>query len=220
MAVYMPVDCDNHKSFDNFMEQLGDLDGVLSSVNFNSCICVGDFNVDLWKTRSTQFSKALRTFIMYNHGMCVLNGNNLSVSQDTWFFADYKYSSRIDYAIVTQNIMSSNYNMDVIDSEVWNSDHIPVTVSIPFDWKQKIMTNEKTKQKGRYLAWYQVNEEQLIRYSESVGRLLDVVSVSAEAAICCEPGTCEHVVSMFQPLRSATMIYFLQFLQQVRRVFL
>ncbi len=42
------------------------------------------------------------------------------------------------------------------------------------------------------LAWYQVSEEQLIRYSELVGRLLDV-SIPAEAAICCELGTCEHV---------------------------
>ena len=153
-----------------FMEQLGDLDSILSSVNFKSCLCIKDFNVDLWKTRSTRFSKALWTF-MYDYGMCVC-GNNLSVSQDMWFSADYKSSSRIDYAIVTQDIMSSNYNMNVIDSEVWNLDHLLVTLFITFDWKQKIIMNEKTMKKGKHLAWYQVNEEQLIRYSELVGRLI------------------------------------------------
>ncbi len=47
MTVYMPVDYGDHKSCDDFMEQLGDLDGMLSSVNFNSCICIKDFNLDL-----------------------------------------------------------------------------------------------------------------------------------------------------------------------------
>ena len=56
VTVYMPVDYGHHKSCDDFMEQLGDLDGILSSVNFNSCICIKDFNLDLWKNRSTRFS--------------------------------------------------------------------------------------------------------------------------------------------------------------------
>ena len=49
------------------MEQLGDLEAILSSVNFNlinSCICIGDLNVDLKNTRSTRFIKALQTFMI------------------------------------------------------------------------------------------------------------------------------------------------------------
>ena len=50
VKAYMPVDYGDHKSFGDFMEQLGDLDGIMSSVSFNSCICIGDFNTDLWKS--------------------------------------------------------------------------------------------------------------------------------------------------------------------------
>ena len=88
--------------------------------------------------------------------------------------------------------------MAIVDSEVWNSDHIPVVVTIPFVWEQqKIMTDEKVRQrKDERLAWYQASLEQLVRYSELLGCLLDVVPVPAEAAICCEPDSCEHCTAI------------------------
>ena len=153
------------------MEQLGDLDGIVSSVSFNSCICIGDFNTDLWKARSTRFSKAFQTF-MYNHGMSVC-----CTSQDTWFLEIFNV------------LMPFDHNMAIVDSEVWNSDHIPVLVTIPFVEKMRQRKDER-------LAWYQASLEQLVRYSELLGCLLDVVPVPAEAAICCEPNSCEHCTAI------------------------
>ena len=65
VSIYMPVDYGDPESFAEFMEQLGDLDGILSSVSFNSCICIGDFNADLWNASSRRYSKLL------NH-LCVI----------------------------------------------------------------------------------------------------------------------------------------------------
>ena len=54
VSIYMPVDYGDPESFAEFLEQLGDLDGILSSVSFNSCICIGDFNADLWNASSSR----------------------------------------------------------------------------------------------------------------------------------------------------------------------
>ena len=60
VTAYMPVDYGDHKSFGDFMDQLGDLDGIMSSVSFNSCICIGDFNTDLRKARFSRRNRRVQ----------------------------------------------------------------------------------------------------------------------------------------------------------------
>ena len=59
----MPVDYEDSGSLDNFIEQLRYLDGVMASVEFDSCICAGDFNVDSNKEKQGCFSRALCAFM-------------------------------------------------------------------------------------------------------------------------------------------------------------
>ena len=44
VTVYMPVDYGDDQSYDDFVEELGNLGGILSSVVFDSCVCIGDFS--------------------------------------------------------------------------------------------------------------------------------------------------------------------------------
>ena len=82
----------------------------------------------MWNASS---SKALKSF-MRDHGMCVGNGDGQCVNTEcTWFSGDFRYSSKIDYAIVTKDLAVSANELVILDTEVWNSDHIPVMVSIP-----------------------------------------------------------------------------------------
>ena len=119
----MPVDYGDQKSLDDFMEQLGYLEGILASVQFDSCICVGEFNVDLEKERPGRFSRALRAF-MRDHGLQKAEVDDGNGVQFTWSSEDCLYSSWLDYALTSMDFETRECEF-VIDSEgPWNSDHV------------------------------------------------------------------------------------------------
>ena len=58
VTVYMPVDYEDRQSLDDFratLLQLGYLEGILASIQFDCCICFSNFNVDLEKERPLRF---------------------------------------------------------------------------------------------------------------------------------------------------------------------
>ena len=93
VAVYMPVDYGNQQSFDDFTEQLGYLEGLASSVEFDTLICIGDFNTDF--NNPSRFTRALNVFMSEND----LQKVGLDSIGDTfsWASDDVTRTSWIDY---------------------------------------------------------------------------------------------------------------------------
>ena len=154
---------------------------------------------------------------MRDHGMCVGNGDGQCVNTEcTWFSGDFRYSSKIDYAIVTKDLDVSANELVILDTEVWNSDHIPVMVSIPFVWNQQLsgMKDKSRRKAGKSLAWCHAGTEQLANYSERLGILLDEVCVlylqrRLYAIIQID-------VNMGWILQNITRLFFMQFSQLLR----
>lgn len=91
----MPVDYGDQQWLHDFIEQLGCLEGILSSADFDSCICIGDFNTNLNSDRR-RFTRILRTF-MNEKGLQISRLASLDNSRTSWTSADFRYSSWIDY---------------------------------------------------------------------------------------------------------------------------
>ena len=60
IAVYLPVNYGDSASFDDFITELGYLDGLLESEMYDHVIVMGDFNIDL-RRREGKFSVSLRS---------------------------------------------------------------------------------------------------------------------------------------------------------------
>ena len=65
-AVYMPCDLGDVTSSDDYEEELGYLDGLVNSPEFDSKIIIGDFNGNTHSFSSSTFGKKMRKFATNN----------------------------------------------------------------------------------------------------------------------------------------------------------
>ena len=158
------------------------------TVVFVSVILV---NTDLWSCHQSRYSRALLSFMKDHNLTCGLQDFS---TKPTWFSADFHHSSRIDYAITTQNMKRNVSETVILDNDVWNSDHIPVQLSIPFVGNMQGAPKPDFLYKGhdKRLNCGQASLEQLRSYERVITELLDEIRVPAEAAVCNDVGECNH----------------------------
>ena len=65
-SVYMSCDLEDVASSDDYEEELGYLNGLVNSLEFNSKIIIGDFNGDPLSYSSSRFGKKMRKFATNN----------------------------------------------------------------------------------------------------------------------------------------------------------
>ena len=193
VGVYMPVDYGNQQSMYDFTEQLGYLEGLISSVDFDSFIRIGDFNADLDKR--SRFACALCTFMNENG---LKRAEPVSVEDTfTWAAEDVSRTSWIDYALVGASLERDMCKFSICKDGPWISDHLPIFLSYQCDLCGDYQPHHVRSSVGdnviRKPDWAHSSVRQLSCYAQNLSWELDGLPYEiAEAAICNEVHSCNH----------------------------
>ena len=192
-SVYMPCDLGDVTSSDDYEEELGYLDGLVNSPEFDSKIIIGDFNGDPRSFSSSRFGKKMRKFAT-NNGVVIADLDHFEkdVNFMTWESGDLSKCSWLDYALVSNNIRSQVRDFHVIEDIVPSSDHWPVRLLIQLDDSQHNVKISNVRQNHLVCNWQQCQDLDLLRYQWELDRRLSDIEIPWDAILCNQPDRCCH----------------------------
>ena len=197
--MYMPYEDSTQRGRDEFINVLHDVDLILSRLHdeVNGIIIGGDFNVDLSRTKS------MHTMIMSSFctdrdlSPCVLHPSSV---------VDYTYRSRappfsavtLDHFLVCDTLRDEVVEYTVSHDGDNLSDHCPVLMRI--DLSYTCCPTQPRLHVPR-VAWHRANEIHIANYQRVLALLLQDISVPQDAALCANPGLCEHTAEVEEHAR-------------------
>ena len=163
-------------------------------MEFDTLICIGDFNTDL--DNPSRFIRALNVFMSEND----LQKVGLDSIGDTfsWASDDVTRTSWIDYALVAPSREKEKCNFSISKDGPWISDHLPVGLSYHNNFFGNSLCKQDrqcVKDNGtRNLDWTHASVKQLTGYADLLSQQFNSISYEiAEAAVCNEVHKCNHV---------------------------
>ena len=109
----------------------------------------------------------------------------------TWHNVDFCQKPWIDYICVSQSLKSAVDAFDVLEDGSLVSDHFSVTVLFNIS-VESLDQEQGTKCAGKRLLWQQAKDVDIAKYCQCLDLELDSIQIPAEAAVCNDPGSCDH----------------------------
>lgn len=187
ISVYMPTNYRDRSSYEDYISELGFLEGLLEFEHYDHVVILGDFNADL-RFLEGRFSAKLSSFVS-DHKLSALGLDDNSAWQwHTWHSHDFSSQSWIDYILTSQQLEGLVTDVQIRDGESLTSDHWPVVMYANIG----VSGIERKKEVPGCLQWNYAKESDFTRYRECLKRELDQLEIHAETAICNDPGNCGH----------------------------
>ena len=169
---YMPF-FDSNKidsQFDIYTDVLGFIDSVIRDNPGSGVILLGDMNCNIYSSNN-RFSLALNSFLS---GRDLFRTHDLSSSVDTHSALKRNSFSLLDYVFVSQNLCQHVDSVEIIDSPLNLSDHLPVAISFAFDLDTfSFKSNPITP----IVDWKKVTGEVRSNHALTIEQLLDDCNV-------------------------------------------
>ena len=174
---YMPF-FDSNKidsQFDIYTDVLGFIDSVIRDNPGSGVILLGDMNCNIYSSNN-RFSLALNSFLSDKNLFCTYDLSSSVDTHSAYTRCDLKRNSfsLLDYVFVSQNLCQHVDSVEIIDSPLNLSDHLPVAISFAFDLDTfSFKSNPITP----IVDWKKVTGEVRSNHALTIEQLLDDCNV-------------------------------------------
>ena len=104
IAVYMPVECGSVVNREEYISELGVVEGLLEIDDHDQVVLMGDFNADIRRS-DRRFARLLNSFLICHNLTAVgLEDASATTVQNTWHSHDFRCESWIDHICVSQSL--------------------------------------------------------------------------------------------------------------------
>ena len=190
IALYMPVDYGDCNARDEYITELGFLEGLLDMEVYDHVVLLGDFNADLHRNES-RFSARMSSFLSEYDLMVIRMEDAGTENRSTWHSYDMCRESWIDYICVSTVLRGLVDNFSVRDDGCVLSDHWAIVLSIQLVIDTNEMSEDE-KSSSKRLRWKEAREADIVKFQKILEMELDVIDIPVEAAVCNEPISCKH----------------------------
>lgn len=173
----MPVDYGSSDSLDDYVSELGYLEGLLDNEKYDCAILLGDFNADL-RRQDGRFSGRLRSLLNEYHLVTIGLEDADMTNRNTWHSHDFVLESWIDYVCVSTSLNDRVEEFCIREGMCVTSDHWAISVSL----RCGIDTNVSTEGNSpcqRRLLWKEASIADLDEYTGRVEMELETIYVPA-----------------------------------------
>ena len=190
IALYMHVDYGDCTAYDEYIVELGFVEGLLDMKVHDHMALMRDFNDDLHRNEiwcSASMSSLLSEYSLVVTGM----EDARSMHRSTWHSHDFCCESRIDSKCVSTHLRDVVDGFIVRDGDCALSDHWAIMVSI----ERVIDTNETSDDVNtcnRRLLGKEASAIDIAKFQEILEMEMDVTDIPVETAVCNEPLSCLH----------------------------
>ena len=169
---YLPTDPQKKVNYDDteLREVLGEVETILTSVNYNDVLWTGDLN---WDTkRDTEFSRIMHGFVQQMGLVTLWSKNQVDF---THIHTDYKSTSTVDHFILSPRLLPLVSDCGVIQRGDNLSRHSPIWVKLNLG--SLPLRKEPTGHIPRKPSWPKATMEDTDRYTAALETKLDLLQV-------------------------------------------
>lgn len=189
--VYLPYQCSENE--DKYLDCLGALNSMVEELQTTAFVIIGDWNANLRDISNSPFARHMLDFCEDN-GYIISSQSFLPAPSHTFVSEAWGTYSWLDHVVSSQDFHSIISNI-VIEYEISDEDHIPVTLAFRTDLLPSV--TDKNNVCGQKRHWENLSDEDRYNYCVNTDKLLLTVCLP-EDALRCQDMNCSkqsHIMS-------------------------